>query len=80
MGRVEEPLGGQPGLELLEGHIEVPHALGPQVADIELIGPVPGIDAHPPEGRDAHAALGAKAQLHRAALEHDAADGALAVL
>ena len=76
----EKPLFVELALELLKRDLQIACALRQQRAAIELVRAVARVNAHAPERRNAHAALRAEAQLHRAAFEHDAADTALRVL
>ncbi len=76
----EKPLLVELTLELLKRDLQIARALRHERAAIELIRAVARVHAHAPECRHAHAALRTKAQLHRAAFEHDTADAALRIL
>ena len=80
MGLVEEPLLPQLFLQLLEGHVKVPHPVGAQGIAVELIGPVPREDADPAHGQDLHAVLRPEPEAQGLSLEHDAPQGPLCVL
>ena len=80
MGRVENPLLEQAGLQLFKGHRQVPRPLRGQADAVELILSVPWKDGHPPGGDDLHTVLGLKPQGGRVAAEHDAPQGPFPVL
>ena len=80
MRGVEEPLGGQLGLELLIGHLQIARALRHQALAIELIGPVARVDGDTAKGRDAHAALRPETELRGSRAEHHAAQAGFRVL
>ena len=60
--------------------MEVPHAIGAEGLAVELISPVPGIDADAAHGDDFHAVFRPEAQAEGLSLEHHAAEGAFGVL
>ena len=72
MARVEQPLRGQLGLELLICYLKIPCALGNKVGAIELVRSVTREHRYTPKSSDAHAAFRAKTELGRTAFEHDA--------
>jgi len=70
--RVKQALGCQLGFQLLEGGIQVPHAVHAHGAAIQLISAVPWVDGDPAQSDDLHAVGRPEAQPHGIALEHDA--------
>ena len=80
VGGIEQALPIQLFLQLLEGHIQVAHAVGRQAAAIQLVRAVPRVDADTAGGDDLHPVFRLEAQLHSRALEHHTAQGAFAVL
>ena len=57
VGRVKESLGGELGLELFKGGVEVADAIQSQAGAIQLVHAVPDIDRHGAHGDDLHAVL-----------------------
>ena len=80
MPGIKEPLGIELGLELLKGHIQVPHSVRRQSVTVELIGAVPWKDADTPLGNDFHAVLRPEPQPGGLSPEHDAPQCSLRVL
>ena len=80
VGGVKQPLGVQLGLQLLKSHRQVAHALRGHGIAVELIGTVTGKHGDTARHHYLHAVFRPEPEAHGAALEHDAADGALLVL
>ena len=80
MGRIEQALCGKLFLQLLKGDLQIADALRHDAGAIQLIGSVAQIYGNAAEHRNAHAVFRPEAQSGGAALEHDAAQAALAVL
>ena len=77
---LEEALGAQPGLELLEGLEERAQPRVPHLLDGELVGPARLVDRDPGAHLHLQAVLGPEVEVLRAALEHGAVDGRALVL
>ena len=80
MGGVKQSLLLELLLQLLKGHIQVPHPVRGQLGAVQLIRAVPGEHADPAEHHRLHAVFRPEPQLHGAAFEHHAPQGALSVL
>ena len=80
VGGVKQPLLLELLLQLLKGHIQVPHPVRGQLGAVQLIRTVPGEHADPAEYHGLHAVFRPEPQLHGAAFEHHAPQGALSVL
>ena len=76
----EQALSLQLQLELLKGDMQIADALRRERRAVELVGSVTREHGNAPARNDLHTRLRPETQAHGAALEHDAADGALAVL
>ena len=77
---IEETFPRELFLQLFKGDLQVAHALRHHAGGVELIDAVAREHRHAPENRYAHAVFRPEAKLERAALEHHAAQAALAVL
>ncbi len=80
MGGIEEALRIEAGLQLFEGHRQIPRPLGGQGIAVELVGPVPGEDGDPPLGDGLHAVFRAEPEAGGLSPEHHAAQSTLRVL
>ena len=77
---LEKPLLPQLFLQLFKGHVEVPHAIRAEGLAVELVGPVPGVDADAAHGDDFHAVFRPEAEAEGLSFKHHAAEGAFGVL
>ena len=71
---VEEALGLEPPLELLEGELERAQALGLEQLDHQLVLPARGVHVEAAEGQHLHAVLGLEAHAAAAPAEEHAAE------
>ena len=78
--RVEKALFAKRFFELLEGDVQIAHALHAQVRAVELVSAVARKNADAPEGHDLHAVFRSEAELCRHAAEHHAAKRAPLIL
>ena len=73
-GGVEEPLGLEPALELLEGELERAHALGLEQLDHQLVFPAREVHVEAAEGQHLHAVLRLEGHAAAAPAEEHAAE------